>query len=190
MLPAMFAQAASPMPREDPLARATLAKRLAVRLAATDLGMPGATWYLRNVVPRVEPVLSGWSRGRISCLPIAPLVFAETTGARTGQIRTTPLTYFSDGDAVILIGSNFGRRENPGWYHNLLANHEVMLRARGRQGRFAAREVRGAERDRLWALATRWTPPLAKYQELAGDRQIPIMRCLPLGGTAAKETQA
>ena len=169
------------VPAEDPLAAPSRVKRLAARAAGSDAGMRCAGWYLRNVVPRVEPALSRWSGGRLTSLPITPVVFLGTTGARTGRARVTPLTYFTDGDDVILIGSNYGKPRQPAWYHNVKAHPEVTLRARGREGGYVARETAGGERDRLWALATRWTPPLSKYQAMAGGRTIPVIRCTPLG---------
>ena len=49
----------------------------------------------------------------MTCLPITPVVFLQTHGARTGEPRSTLLTYFTDGDDVILIASNYGRRGIP-----------------------------------------------------------------------------
>ena len=168
------------LPREDPLAAPSLPKRVASTVARSDVGMRCAAWYLRNVVARIEPALSHWSGGRLTSLPITPVVFLQTNGVRTSEPRTALLTYFTDGDDVILIASNYGRPRNPAWYHNVKSHPEVTLRARGREGRYLVTEAVDAERDRLWALATEWTPPLLKYQAMAGDRTIPVMRCVPL----------
>ena len=168
------------LPQEDPLAAPPLPKRAASTVARSDVGMRCAAWYLRNVVPRIEPALSHWSGGRLTSLPITPVVFLQTNGVRTSEPRTAVLTYFTDGDDVILIASNYGRPTNPAWYHNVKSHPEVTLRARGREGRYLVSEAVDAERDRLWALATGWTPPLLKYQAMAGDRTIPVMRCVPL----------
>lgn len=158
---------------EDPLAPPTILKRLASRVAMSDLGLRGASWYLRHVVSRVEPVLSEWTGGRLTSLPISPIVFLE----RPGKSRATPLTYFTDGDDVVLIASNFGRRSNPTWYREVMARPEVTLRARGQRFRCVARETTGPERERLWSLAQRWSPALARYQAMAAGRAIPLLRC-------------
>jgi deazaflavin-dependent oxidoreductase (nitroreductase family) len=168
-----------PVPPEDPLAAPSPVKRLAAKAAQTDMGMRCAAWYLKHVVPRVEPAISHWSHGRLTCLPITPIVFLHTQGARTGEPRVIPLTYFTDGDDVILIASNYGLARHPAWYHNVKSHPEVTLRARGAEGQYVVREAVDRERERLWALATQWTPPLAKYQTMAGRRLIPIMRCVP-----------
>ncbi|HEX2646998.1 MAG TPA: nitroreductase family deazaflavin-dependent oxidoreductase [Candidatus Dormibacteraeota bacterium] len=162
----------STIPREDPLSAPSTLKRLASKIAMSDAGMRGAGWYLKHVVTRLEPALSDWTRGRVTSLPISPVVFLETLRG-----RRTPLTYFTQGDDVILIASNFGRTTNPSWYRDVKANPQVTLRAAGRSGAYVAREALGAEREELWALAKRWTPPLARYEEMAGGRTIPVIRC-------------
>ena len=40
-------------------------------------------------------------------------------------------------------------------------------------------EAEGAERRRLWDLATGFYPGFARYQERAGDRRIPVIVCSP-----------
>lgn len=146
----------------------------------SDAGMRCAAWYLQNIVPRVEPLLVHWTRGRMTSLPIVQLLFLKTVGAKTGQARVTPLSYFTDGDNVILVASNYGRPNNPAWYHNVKANPDIRLEARGREGRYVAYEATGGDRDRLWSVATQWTPPLTKYQAMTRNRAIPVMTCTPL----------
>jgi deazaflavin-dependent oxidoreductase (nitroreductase family) len=106
-------------------------------------------------------------------------VLLTHTGARSGTRRTTPLIYFTDRDRVILIASNYGSSRHPAWYHNVKANPEVTLSARGFEGRFIGAEVSGAERDRLWALATGWLAGYDQYQKSAGQRQIPMLAFTP-----------
>jgi deazaflavin-dependent oxidoreductase (nitroreductase family) len=168
-----------PVPPEDALRTPSVVMRLAAKAAETDVGMRCAAWYLKNVVPRVEPTLYRWSSGRLTSLPIARIVFLHTRGARTGQPRVTPLTYFTDGEDVILIASNYGLPRHPAWYYNVKGNAEVTLRARGSEGRYIVRETTDTEREHLWALAIRKTPPLRKYQQMAGARLIPVLRCVP-----------
>lgn len=167
------------IPSVDPLGRHSPLKRLAVAVAKSKAGVSAAGWYLDHVVSRIEPSVSRWTGGRGTSLPIAPVVFLRSMGAKTGLPRTTALTYFTEGDEVILIASNNGRQRHPAWYHNVRAHPEVTLRAREREGRYVAREVQGEERDRLWSLAIRATPPLAVYARTAGTRLIPIIRCVP-----------
>ena len=57
----------------------------------------------------------------------ASLLLLSTTGGKTGQRRTHPLVYLSDGDRWIVFASKFGAPTNPDWYHNLVANPVVTV---------------------------------------------------------------
>jgi deazaflavin-dependent oxidoreductase (nitroreductase family) len=112
---------------------------------------------------------------------MVPIVLLSTRGARSGQIRTVALLYFTDGEDVILMASSFGRPRYPAWYHNIKAHPEVTLEAMGRRGRYVAREVEGEERDRLYALATNLYSGYEVYEQRArGVRHVPVLRLAPL----------
>ena len=137
------------------------------------------TWFLVNVGNRVDPVLMKVSGGRIKTTVVAPTVLLTHRGARSGRERTTPLTYFTDGEDVILIASRGGHEHNPAWYHNVRANPEVELWNGGGGGPYLAAEAEGAERDRLWTLATEYYPGFADYARRAAGRRIPVVVCRP-----------
>ena len=137
------------------------------------------TWFLVNIGNKVDPYLMKASGGRLKTTFSAPTVLLTHTGAKSGKKRSTPLAYFTDGDNVILIASRGGARDNPAWYHNVVANPEVELWAKGGGGRYRAREAQGELRQRLWSLAAGFYPGFEKYQERAGDRRIPVVICLP-----------
>jgi deazaflavin-dependent oxidoreductase (nitroreductase family) len=162
------------IPRVDPTVDSS-AKRMVARAAFTPIGQ----WALRHISPRVDPTLIRLTRGRVSTVAVTPCVLLTHTGAKSGTRRTTPLIYFTDGDHVILIGSNYGSTRHPAWYHNVKANPEVTLSAGGFQGRFFGKEATGAERDRLWRLARGWIDGYAQYERSAGGRQIPVLAFTP-----------
>jgi len=100
-----------------------------------------------------------------------------TTGAKTGQPRTLPLLYISDGDHLILIASNYGKASHPAWYRNLLTNPKAEVLAGSRSGMYTASEVTDAtERDRAWDLALDMYAGYGDYEGRAGDRKIPLIR--------------
>lgn len=121
------------------------------------------------------------TRGRLRLSAGMPIVVLTTTGARSGKRFHTPLAYFTESDAVILIASNYGRERHPGWYHNLLAHPECELHVGPRGGPFLAHEATGADRDALYQLATdRLNPGWALYQQRTdGIRTIPVLRLTP-----------
>lgn len=138
--------------------------------------MTGAgTWFLKHVSKRIDPWLLRASRGRVSTIMVTPVVLLTTTGARTGRARTVPLVYFTDGDRVVLMASNYGGRRHPAWYRNVCANPEVTMTAGGRSGRYVGRAAEGEEYERLWSLAQRLTRVYARYQGMTEGRTIPVL---------------
>ena len=57
----------------------------------------------------------------------APTLLLTTTGRRTGEPTTTPLIFGRDGDDFVLVASQGGAPEHPGWYRNLSKQPEVEL---------------------------------------------------------------
>jgi deazaflavin-dependent oxidoreductase (nitroreductase family) len=139
-------------------------------------------WVALNVANRVDPYLMRASRGLLKVPSGVPTVLLTHTGARSGNKRTTPLVYFTDGGNVILIASQTGKPRHPSWYHNLRAHPSVEFWARGRGGTYRAREAQGEERERLWKLAAQLYPGYDDYQRRAdaAGRRIPVIVCEPL----------
>lgn len=147
--------------------------------AATKTGL--AVW--RKVAAPIEAPVMMATRGRVKLSIAIPVVVLTSVGARSGSRREVPLTYFTDGDDVVLIASNYGTNRHPGWYYNLRANPQCELHIGPRGGKFLAREVtEGADRDRLYALAVdRLARVFALHEERSRDaRTIPVMRLRPV----------
>ncbi len=87
--------------------------------------------FLRRYGWRLDRALIKLSNGHVSMSMVIPEVLLTHTGAKSGQQRSTPLTYFTDGGRVIVIASNYGDARHPGWYHNVKANPRVTLSSRG-----------------------------------------------------------
>ena len=139
-------------------------------------------WVALNVANKVDPYLMRASRGLLKVPSGVPTVLLTHTGAKSGKKRTTPLVYFTDGSNVILIASQTGKPKHPAWFHNLTANPEVELWARGRGGAYRAREAEGEERERLWKLAMQLYPGYEDYRLRAdtAGRRIPVVVCEPV----------
>lgn len=138
---------------------------------------PVGRWVGIHLSSRIDPFLLRISGGRVSTFAGAPVVNLTVPGRRSGEPRSSALLYFTQGDEVVLIASSFGREKHPAWYHNVMAHPEVALEARGRHGRYVAREVAGEERDRLYGLATLIYPGYADYEVRAAEagRRIPVL---------------
>jgi deazaflavin-dependent oxidoreductase (nitroreductase family) len=108
-----------------------------------------------------------WRRG-------SKILLLTTTGRATGRPRTTPLIYENAGDAYVVVASNGGARDHPGWYRNLLKSPEVEVQVLGDRFQASARTAAGDERARLWALALPQWPSYDEYQTRT-EREIPVV---------------
>jgi deazaflavin-dependent oxidoreductase (nitroreductase family) len=103
-----------------------------------------------------------------------PVLLLTTTGARTGQQRTTPVVYLPDGERMIIFASKAGAPENPGWYHNLAANPTVTVEVGSETVEAEASVLEGEERDRLFQQQADLHPQFHEYAERT-TRQIPVV---------------
>jgi proline iminopeptidase len=102
------------------------------------------------------------------------VLLLTTTGRKTGKKRTTPLIYAEDGDRYVIVASQGGAPEHPGWYRNLDKTPEVELQVRDEVFPARARTAQGEERDRLWRKANEVWPHYEEYQQRT-DREIPVV---------------
>ncbi|MFC4033015.1 nitroreductase/quinone reductase family protein [Streptomyces polygonati] len=104
-----------------------------------------------------------------------PLLLLTTTGARSGESRTMPMTYLEDGARLVVFAANGGRENHPGWYYNLLADPSAQVEVGTEAYAVTAAESEGAERERLWAEQLGRMPYLADFQRRAGQRRVPVI---------------
>ncbi len=100
-----------------------------------------------------------------------------TTGRKSGQPRTQPITYFALdglGGALALVASNWGSDAPPAWYLNLMAQPSARVQLKGDVFTVTAEVATAEERARLLPQITARNPQYARYQ--AGtSREIPIV---------------
>jgi deazaflavin-dependent oxidoreductase (nitroreductase family) len=137
-----------------------------------------------RVLPRLDREVFRLTRGRTTFSAWAsglPIVMLTTTGARTGQPRTLPILGLPDGDRLVVIASNFGRPQHPGWYYNLRAHPLVLISWKGSTVEMRARELTGDERQRYLTRSQATYPWWEQYHHRAAPRQIPVIMLEPLG---------
>lgn len=103
-----------------------------------------------------------------------PLLLLTTTGAKSGQPRTAPLAYTTDGGSIVVIASKGGAPTNPDWYRNVLANPLVTVELGAERFRARASVVTGAERRRLYDAQAALMPGFAEYERKT-TREIPVV---------------
>jgi deazaflavin-dependent oxidoreductase (nitroreductase family) len=102
------------------------------------------------------------------------MLLLTTTGAKSGQPRTSPLAYSRDGDRIIIIASKGGAPTNPDWYYNLVAHPDVTIEVGTEKLTAHATVAEGAERERLFAQVVAQMPGFGEYQRNT-TRQIPVI---------------
>jgi len=122
------------------------------------------------------------NHGEVPDGPMAgrPLLIMTSTGAKSGQPREAVVTFTRDGDRYVIAASAGGAPTEPQWYHNLVANPEVQVEAKGETFKAKATVVDAAEHDRLWARHVAERPEFADYPEKAG-RTIPVVTLERIG---------
>jgi len=79
------------------------------------------------------------------------LLLLTTRGAKSGQVRTTPVVYHRDGDRYVIAGSKSGAPSHPAWYHNLVKHREAEVEVGSEKFKVRATPIaKGPERDRLY----------------------------------------
>ncbi len=109
--------------------------------------------------------------GRVAGMPVLLLT---TTGRRTGRPRTTPLTYFEDGDDLVVVGSNGGEDSPPGWWLNLMDEPHATVTIGSHARPVEARAAEPEEHARLWPTITQTNPGYAGYARRT-ERPIPVV---------------
>jgi proline iminopeptidase len=102
------------------------------------------------------------------------ILLLTTTGRRTGNETTTPLIYGLDGDTPVIVASQGGAPDHPGWFKNLSKNPEVGVQIKGDPFRARARVAEGEERERLWEKMNEIWPHYDEYATRT-ERVIPVV---------------
>ena len=73
------------------------------------------------------------SRGRLgSRLGTQAILLLHSRGHKSGKEYVTPIAYFYTDGFYFLVGSNWGKPHNAGWYFNLLARPRTTIEVKGR----------------------------------------------------------
>ncbi len=138
--------------------------------------------FLAVVLHRADKLLLKLSGGKYTVTRIVglPTLQLTTKGAKTSRFRTIPLVGLPDGRKLVLIASNFGQKHHPGWYYNLKANPECVVRFNGGTQSYMARESTGEERERYFRLGISYYAGYEKYEVRAAPRHIPVMVLEPV----------
>ncbi|MEW1832381.1 nitroreductase/quinone reductase family protein [Streptomyces sp. NPDC088196] len=129
-----------------------------------------------HVIPAMDRTVHRLTRGKVLLsAQMLPGVILTSTGARSGQLRRSPLACMPEEGGWILVGSNFGRAGHPAWTHNLIAHPDAEISWKGEEIPVTARLLEGEERAGVWKTALVFWPPYATYQKRV-EREIRLFR--------------
>ncbi|ANY05211.1 nitroreductase/quinone reductase family protein [Pseudonocardia sp. HH130630-07] len=112
-----------------------------------------------------------------------PMVLLHHVGAKSGAERIAPLRWFADGDRYVVVASAAGAPKHPAWFHNLLANPDVVAEISDGRGavetvRLHATELEPGDRERIWTRIKDENGGFADYERKT-DRTIPLVALTP-----------
>jgi F420H(2)-dependent quinone reductase len=147
------------------------------------MGLADRSWPLLNRLSLGHVALyrlsGGWVGERFPGL--GPMLLLDHVGAKSRQLRTTPLVYTRDGQDLVLVASKGGHPRNPAWFHNLMAHPDTTVQV-GRQRRLVhARLATAQEHKRLWPMVVKTYGGYEGYQRRT-DREIPLVVLEPRTG--------
>jgi deazaflavin-dependent oxidoreductase (nitroreductase family) len=147
-------------------------RRPMIWFASTHVG----SWVVRTLTPLDRYVIER-SHGRYTALgPLgAPTMLLTTTGAVSGQSRTTPLLFARDGDDIVVAGSNFGQDHHPAWSKNLLVHPDAIATVGGKAVPVTAELLKGDEALAGFDKMIEVVPVYAEYKNRT-DRAIRVFR--------------
>lgn len=138
---------------------------------------PGA-WVFARTSHHIDRVVLKLTRGKWTAARLLagiPVITLITTGARSGQRRSTPLLGVPLGDDLAIIGTRFGQHGTPGWYFNLRKQPSAEVACNNRTVAVTAREAEGSEWQQAWEGARRLYSGYEAYARRITDRKIHIM---------------
>lgn len=130
--------------------------------------------FLARIQNHVERYLRTDGEDGGSMGPGSTVLLLTTTGRKSGNPVTVPLTYFQDGDQRVIVASNGGLETSPQWYLNLTAQPQVRVKVMKDTYDAVARTASADERSRIWPALIANYPGYATYQK-GIQREIPLV---------------
>ncbi len=148
-------------------------ERLVLWLSTTSV----ATWLVRHIASRLDPMIFKASGGRFTSMgpPAMPMLTITAVGRCSGRPRSVHLACVAHEGDYLVVASAMGQQKHPAWRYNLEANPQLQVQVSG--DRFAARAqiLSDAEKEDVWAEMRAAIPQLDVYAERT-DRNIRVFR--------------
>ena len=147
------------------------------RLVQNAGSSPPGAWVLSKVLEPADKLVARVTKGRATAagvLASLPVVTLTTTGARSGERRTSPLLGIPLEGTLAVMGTNYGQPATPAWVYNLEANPTAEVTYNGATSPVVARPADDADFDRAFERAALVYPGYQKYQQRITNRRIRV----------------
>ena len=136
-----------------------------------------ATWWIRHVASRLDPILFRATNGRLTSFgpPAMPMLTLTTTGCRSGRPRSVQLACLEHEGDLLVVASAMGQQRDPAWRYNVEANPQVEVQMRGERFRARAELLSDGEKQELWTKVRRMIPQIKVYEGRT-NRNIRVIR--------------
>jgi len=130
-----------------------------------------------QLAARLDPVLYKLTGGKVTTVgpQVIPQLVLTTIGRKSGQKRSVQLGYTEDGDDYLVVASNFGGKNHPGWSYNLDAHPEAEVQLGPETKKVIATRVSDEEKETLWPRIADNIPQMKSYR-VRTERNIKVYR--------------
>jgi deazaflavin-dependent oxidoreductase (nitroreductase family) len=133
-----------------------------------------AMWKVHRFVLRA-------TRGRLGArLADLKVLLLETTGNKSGRLRSVALSHLERGGRYFVVASYAGEDRDPAWAKNLRAQPKATVTVAGRSFPVVARILDGEERDTVFDRFVDADAAYGEYTERTA-REIPVFELRPEG---------
>lgn len=134
------------------------------------------------VITPIDRAVIRASRGRLSMTgPEFMTMLLTTTGRKTGKQRTIPVAYVRDGEKLVAVSSNVGRKTPANWPKNLLADPRARIEIAGIAADYRARLATDDEVARYMPRLTDMWPTMNTYYRRTGVRNVFVFEPVHIG---------
>jgi deazaflavin-dependent oxidoreductase (nitroreductase family) len=125
--------------------------------------------------------LMTWQYAMAHRQPYSPVLMLTTIGARTGELRAQVLPYTEWEGSYVVVGSNGGGPNDPGWIINIRADSNCWTRLGSRRIPCLGRIAEGEERQRLIDHVALTKPFVRNYdaETARNGRELPLLILTP-----------
>jgi deazaflavin-dependent oxidoreductase (nitroreductase family) len=141
--------------------------------------MAGSPLFARvgpKFIPKLDRLIHKVTGGRvIMSAGMVPSLMLTVRGAKSGQLRQTPLATMPVDESWYIVGSNFGRESHPVWTVNLKANPDASISFKGKSYDVMATLLSDSEKEAIWPQLTKMWPNYDVYTERS-QRDLRVFR--------------